>query len=372
MARKFLYTIAILIALILAVGVVWQLYGPQMVRIAFVPKAAFTAPAGQAPTVYVAAKMWIARPDIGNNPAQWKPKGSADGEGQGKAAIFFIHPTSYLSRSQWNAPLEDADANDRAALFVRGQASALNAAGDVWAPRYRQATFGAFLTDAPEAKQALDAAYTDILIAFDEFIAQAGKRPIILAGHSQGALHLARLLKERIAGKPIAKRIVAAYVIGWPLSVEADLPAMGLPPCATKDQKNCILSWLSFAEPADTKELEAGFDQSPSVAGTPRKGDHILCTNPLTGTIGATGDAKLNLGTLKNKADFSDGELIAGAVPARCSDRGILLIGDPPELGPYVLPGNNYHVYDYSLFWANIRQDVMRRSGLTLATATKP
>jgi Protein of unknown function (DUF3089) len=372
MARKFLYVIASLIALILAAGVVWQLYGLQMVRLAFVPKAAFTAPAGQSPTIYVAAKMWIARPDIANNPAQWKPVGFVEDGVQGKAAIFFIHPTSYLSRSLWNAPLDDQDANDRAALFVRGQASALNAAGDIWAPRYRQATFGAFLTDAPEAKQALDAAYSDILIAFDEFVAQAGKRPIILAGHSQGALHLARLLKERIAGKPIAKRIVAAYVIGWPLSVEADLPTMGLPACATKDQKNCILSWLSFAEPADTKELEAGFDKSPSLLEIPRDRTHILCTNPLTGTIGATGEAKLNLGTLKNKADFSDGELIVGAVPARCSDRGILLIGDPPELGPYVLPGNNYHVYDYSLFWANIRQDVLRRSGLIAVAAAKP
>jgi hypothetical protein len=48
-------------------------------------------------------------------------------------------------------------------------------------------------------------------------------------------------------------------------------------------------------------------------------------------------------------------------VPARCADRGILLIGDAPDLGPYVLPGNNYHVYDYSLFWANVRADANRR-----------
>ncbi len=40
------------------------------------------------------------------------------------------------------------------------------------------------------------------------------------------------------------------------------------------------------------------------------------------------------------------------AVAARCDERGLLLIGDPPELGPYVLPGNNYHVYDIPLFWA--------------------
>jgi hypothetical protein len=38
------------------------------------------------------------------------------------------------------------------------------------------------------------------------------------------------------------------------------------------------------------------------------------------------------------------------------------LIGDGPDLGPYVLPGKNYHVYDYSLFWANVREDVARRT----------
>jgi hypothetical protein len=68
-----------------------------------------------------------------------------------------------------------------------------------------------------------------------------------------------------------------------------------------------------------------------------------------------------NLGTLKPDAEMKAGELIPGAVPARCDQRGFLLIGDPPELGPYVLPGNNYHVYDIPLFWANVRADALWR-----------
>jgi hypothetical protein len=27
----------------------------------------------------------------------------------------------------------------------------------------------------------------------------------------------------------------------------------------------------------------------------------------------------------------------------------------------YVLPGNNYHVFDITLFWANVRADTLRR-----------
>ena len=59
--------------------------------------------------------------------------------------------------------------------------------------------------------------------------------------------------------------------------------------------------------------------------------------------------------------DLTEGELVPASVPARCDAKGFLLIGDPPKLGPYVLPGNNYHVYDYPLFWANVRADVARR-----------
>jgi hypothetical protein len=32
-----------------------------------------------------------------------------------------------------------------------------------------------------------------------------------------------------------------------------------------------------------------------------------------------------------------------------------------PAMGPYVLPGNNYHVYDYALYWGAIRRDADRR-----------
>src|SRR3569832_1591182 len=94
-----------------------------------------------------------------------------------------------------------------------------------------------------DAQKAHALAYRDVAAAFDQFAQKAGKRPIILAAHSQGALHLERLLREKVAGKPIAKRIVAAYVVGWPISTTADLLALGLPACSAPDQAGCILSW---------------------------------------------------------------------------------------------------------------------------------
>ena len=363
MARKFLYVVAIVITLVVAGAFAYRLFGPQMFRLALVPRVDFVALPEAKPSAYADPAMWLARPDrrTQDNPALWTPTGYTPAEAPA-AAVFFIHPTSYLERAAWNAPLDDAEANDRAALFVRGQASAFNEAGAIWAPRYRQATFGAFLTSQAEAGKALDLAYRDVSIAFDQFLGEAGPdRPILLAGHSQGALHLIRLLREKVAGTPLAKRIVAAYVIGWPVSRTADLPALGLPECAAPDQPGCLLSWQSFAEPADPGLILDTYDASTGFDGTPRKGTPIVCTNPLTGMAGSEAPAGANLGTLVPAADLKSGTMLAGAVPARCDDRGLLLIGAPPEMGPYVLPGNNYHVYDYSLFWANLRADAGKR-----------
>jgi hypothetical protein len=279
-----------------------------------------------------------------------------------EAAVFFVHPTSYFERSQWNAPLGDATSQDRARLFLAGMASPFNRASEIWAPRYRQATFGAFLTDTPEATQAIDSAYRDVAQAFDYFLQSIGPdRPIVLAGHSQGAVHILRLLHERVAGTELQSRIAMAYPIGWPISIEHDLPALGLPACATSRQGGCIVAWSSFAEPADPEMILHRYRGSPGLDGQPRGERPILCVNPLTGTMNSAADADANLGTLVPNDELTSGELVAGAVPARCSERGLLLIGDPPDLGPGVLPGNNYHVYDIPLFWKNLQADVARR-----------
>ncbi|MFA6122744.1 MAG: DUF3089 domain-containing protein [Sphingomonas sp.] len=360
MARKFLYAFAVLIVLVIAGGFAYAIWGVDLIKLAMVPRAAFVALPPEPAAAYGRADMWLARPDKSGNPALWTPVGYTPSK-DSKAAVFFLHPTSYLNRARWNAPLDDAEANARAELFLRAQASVFNEVGDVWAPRYRQATFGAFLTTQAAANQALNLAYGDVATAFDAFLAQAGDRPIILAGHSQGALHLLRLLREKVAGKPLARRIVAAYLIGWPVSRTVDVPTLGLPECRTADQAGCLLSWQSFAEPADPALILDAYAASTGTDGKPRRGTPMICTNPLTGTPDAAATADANLGTLFPAPDLASATIEPKRVPARCDARGLLLIGTPPALGGYVLPGNNYHVYDYSLFWANVRADAARR-----------
>ncbi|MFL6861910.1 MAG: DUF3089 domain-containing protein [Allosphingosinicella sp.] len=367
MARRFLWIVAGLTILAMLGAILYAVFNRQLMKIALVPTAAFEAPPGPAALDYSGPANWIARPDMAGNPSTWRPEGAAASAAAAAAAprveVFFVHPTSFLERSRWNAPVDDKESQDRARLFVRSEASAFNGVGEVWAPKYRQATFGAFLTSKADAGRALDFAYRDVAAAFDAFLARApADRPIILAAHSQGSLHLVRLLAERVARTPLAKRIVAVYAVGWPISTTADLPRLGLPPCEAAGQSGCILSWQSFGEPADPRMITDVYDASRGLTGAARAGSPMLCVNPVSGIRGGAAPARANRGTLVPNGDFSDGRLVAPGVAARCDVRGFLLIGDaPPALGPYVLPGHNYHVYDYALFWANIRDDAAAR-----------
>jgi hypothetical protein len=393
MARKFLYLVAFVIVLVIGGAIALSIWSKEATALAFVPRGEFVSQPALDSNAYADPAMWYSRPGMGAaDPARYVPQRSDTAASPGNPAaeralggpvaasspvppvgghhyaVFFVHPTSYIrpaigAEAPWNAPLGDKEAEARARLFLRGMASPFAGADEVWAPKYRQAVFGAFLTDKPEAQKALDLAYGDVAQAFDFFVVTVGKdEPIVLAGHSQGALQILRLLREKVIGTPLEKRIAMVYPIGWPISVAHDLPALGLPACGTPDQAGCIVSWSSFAEPADPSQMLERFTATPGLDGQPRGQGPIVCTNPVSGTLNGSALAEENLGTLKPTGDFSSGELIAGAVPARCDPRtGLLMIGEPPDLGPGVLPGNNYHVYDIPLFWENLKRDVARR-----------
>ncbi|NBC88457.1 MAG: DUF3089 domain-containing protein [Alphaproteobacteria bacterium] len=385
MAKKFLYLVAIVIVAVLAGAIALNLFSAELTRFAMVPSSDFVETEPLERNAYQDPALWYSRPGIGvTDPARWQPAyapetavpSGVDEDAKARVlsteapdfALFFVHPTSYRSTDNWNAPLGESDdpdaaeAEDFARIFLRGMASPFNAASEIWAPRYRQATMGAFLTDGPERQQALDAAYADVREAFRYFLDSVdADTPIVLAGHSQGALHLMRLLAEEVKGAPAGERLVAAYVVGWPMSVDHDLPALGVPACATARQTGCVLSWSSFAEPADPSAVLETYANSAGLDGEMRGTSEILCTNPITGRIGGSAPASRNLGTLKPGESLADGELVPGGVPGTCEDRGLLMIGPPPEMGALVLPGNNYHVYDIPLFWANTKRDVVRR-----------
>jgi hypothetical protein len=376
MVRKFLYVIAFIIVLVIVAAILVRVWWDELSEYSLVPDTEFVELAPLPANAYADSKMWFAMPGKpGENPAAWQPawaEGSAppaapEGEEKPAYAVFFIHPTSYIpikyvDDMAWNAKLDDAKTNQQALLFIKGMATPFNKASEIWIPRYRQAVFGTFLTGDPKGDRALDAAYADVEQAFFHFVDNVDpKLPIVLAGHSQGALHLQRLLARRIAGTPLEQRIAAAYSLGWPISLEHDLPALGLPACESTAQAGCVMSWLSFAEPAEPEQMLGHYSRRPGFDGKDRTGSPILCTNPLTGTKDGEAPPEANPGSLVPDVDLDSGELVRGLVGARCNEQGLLLVGAPLELGTYVLPGNNYHVYDVPMFWRNLQLDAARR-----------
>jgi hypothetical protein len=99
MARKFLYFIAIMIVAFIALMFALRFWAEDLTELAFVPDAKFTAEPALAANVYEKPEMWISRPGLGpkEDPVRWLPEGYEEkDEAPLGAAVFFIHPTSYL------------------------------------------------------------------------------------------------------------------------------------------------------------------------------------------------------------------------------------------------------------------------------------
>jgi hypothetical protein len=357
MARRFLWIVLGGIILVMAALLAWRLFAPQLLEVALVPRAAFAeSPRAPAPD-YAQPASWVAHPALPRNPALFAPAGFRAAP-QPAAAAFFVPPTAFFGRDRWTDPLDDPETRERLDRFVEGQASVFNGIAELWVPRYRQATLGAFLTDRPDAGEALALAYGDVERAFVAFLAaQPADRPIILAGHSQGTRHLLRLIARGGLASRLGDRLVAVYAIGWPVSEARDLPALGLAPCRGREEAACLLSWQAFAADGDLDRAAADFARVAAIDGAPLGPGAMVCTNPLTGSSGGEADARANPGAL-----LPDRTLAAGVTGARCAPPGLLLLAPTPEgRWPLVFPGGNFHAYDYHLFWSAARADAEAR-----------
>lgn len=367
-AAKFLLAIAAVIVLILIGGIIYTSYQATFLRFAFVPSHPIAEEELAPAPDYSSDAAWAALPGKQSSASQL-PEGVMQIAQVPEVDVFYIHPTTYLNKESWNAPYDgDEDAMRRLSNFaLRYQASAFNLSGQIYAPQYRQATFGAFLDEEGHGVQAIMRAHADVLAAFDDFIAnKSNGRPFILAGHSQGALHALLLLAERVAPTDLKDRMVAAYVIGWPVSIEGDLGALpGIGPCESKADTGCVISFQSFNKDGDASPIHKIFDATPGLNGKPRAGTQMLCTNPLNWTIGGTAKRSTNLGGVElQPAAGPITEAIANLTGARCGKKGILYLTQPPQGSwtEYVLAGGNYHAYDFNLFYMNIRQNAAVRA----------
>lgn len=266
------------------------------------------------------------------------------------ADVFFIHPTTYTEKEKslgWNAPVSDAvlaAKTDYSTILF--QASAFNAAGRIFAPRYRQANLDAYFpknaADTNHALAAFDTAYADVKAAFLYYLEHENKgRPILIAAHSQGSTHGKRLLKEFFDGKPLQQQLVAAYLVG--MAVEPDWFS-NIPPCDSPSQTGCVCSWRTF---------KAGY-KPDYVAAEPFT---ALVTNPLTWIRD-----KPNAPRKANRGAVLTGfnQVIKRVAEARV-EQGVIWTRRPHFFGSFLIRNPNYHVGDINLYYLSVRENALMR-----------
>lgn len=292
---------------------------------------------------YSIPSNWAAHPSQ-EDQADRAPKGLENKQSEALVDVFFLHPTTLVKKPKlWNASIEDAKVNQKTdETSILYQASIFNESARVFAPRYRQAHLHTFYSkDTVQAKKALDLAYEDIRSAFEYFLENENQnRPIIIAGHSQGALHGKRLLEEFFENKPIKKRLVVAYLVGWPVLKQE---YSDIPPCETPHQTGCVCSWRTFKH---------GF--------TPKKyflGDSILVTNPLSWKTDKTYVPKEQ----SQGAVLRDFDTILPQIMDAQVENGMLWSHKPKFPGSILFIRRNYHIGDLNLFYMDVRENVRQR-----------
>ena len=297
---------------------------------------------------YSLNEHWSALPMM-KDMADSLPIGSnlVDMQASAVADVFYIYPTIFTSKPnneyQWNTDVNDSRMNasvDNSAVL--NQSSAFNGTCKVYSPRYRQAHYSAFTTsDKASAAKALALSYEDVRAAFEYYIEHYNQgRPIVIAGHSQGTIHAAHLVKDYFDGKPLQEQLVEAYLIGMPIKHDA---FQNIEASNSADHVGGFVSWNTFKKGYIPKYYNNGLHEA-------------ICTNPLTWkTDEVYAGKELNAGGVGLKFKFEE-ELSDAQV-----NNGLLWINKPFVKGRMFINIKIWHKADINLFWMNIRENVALR-----------
>ena len=261
------------------------------------------------------------------------------------ADVFYVYPTLFIDKrdTNWNAAIDDDKVNaDVMKWILPYQAAAWADAGRLFVPFYRQNHYRAFFDPyrSQVGNAAIALAYADVKAAFDHYMVHENNgRPIILAGHSQGALHLKRLLQEYFDGKPLQNQLVAAYLVGTRI-MEDDFNK--LKPLTLPDQIWGYVSWNSYKKGKYPKYY-AWYKNA-------------VTTNPITW------DASKNSLISDHKGLLYYDNIIYDKCLEVEKINGMLWVSLPKVPKRFWMSFvKDYHRFDVSLFWEDIRQNALQR-----------
>lgn len=286
---------------------------------------------------------WAAHP-WKKDPSDSLPKQLQAEKNDSLVDVFFLHPTTYtVSRSGWNADINDGYINAKTDYSsILYQASVFNQHCRVFAPRYRQGHLSAFFLNNDETRSAFDTAYADIKRAFEFYLEHYNNnRPIIIAGHSQGAMMAERLLKEFFDRKPLLQKLVAAYIVGWPIPQNF---FEEIPVCKDSLQTNCLCGWRTLK-----KNYIPGYIKRESTTS--------LVTNPLSWT---TSDERIKASKNNGSILRDFNKIVLHTTDAKIHN-GVLWVHKPKFPGAVFYRSKNYHIGDINLFYMNMRENIEQR-----------
>ncbi|MES1214218.1 MAG: DUF3089 domain-containing protein [Bacteroidota bacterium] len=264
------------------------------------------------------------------------------------ADVFFLHPTTYvkdIKGSMWNADLHDTAVNNQTARVMLMQASVFNNSCRVFAPRYRQAHIKAYLASKSGASQkAFDLAYEDLKNAFQYYLDHWNNgRPIIIASHSQGAMHAIRLLQEFFDGKPLQKKLVCAYIVGWQIKT-TDFKELKVG--ETPDATNCFVGWRSY------RKGETDFVVK-------RENGNSICVNPVSwNTLTELVPKEMHKAAMGMDSVKTCQHCLSTSIDP---EHKVLWVDIPETGNEKISRMKNLHVLDYNLFYLDIRENVQLR-----------
>ena len=286
---------------------------------------------GPQPLDYAEASHWAARPDAI----------------QQSVDVFYVYPTLFGGTGEMNMDITDEEMRRRVQTVLPKQAAVFADECNVYAPYYRQMAMDGLMLEGEEREQYFSIGSADIEQAFHYYIDHFNQgRPFILAGHSQGSEVLIALMKDAFHRPELMEKMVAAYLIGYSVT-DDDLAAC---------------NWLKIAQSADDVGVIITYNtQSEHATGSPVLLSGARCVNPLNWTSGSEYAPKsLHKGAVFFKADGSVDSIATQFTDAWIDTNGALVAGTP-SVDCYSTPGfprGVYHMYDYSFFFNNLKENV--------------